>query len=236
MKTIPYYLFTADRFYSFAERILNVLNSFDTDDADLVKLRELISNKLDRIKQGMYNRTTREFTDDVNEKDDLFDSAFRGLKYFIKAKQLVGDKDVNSAATALLLVIDRHGATLNSLSHSVQNSRAKSLIADFNDPLNMNHIARINAQEWVDIFVNRLDSLENSIVVRNSFVAADAKDNLSELRKEVRGLIDNVMLLVTSKASFSDNKDWEMMLKEIHQVIDNDGHAARLRKSGDLEK
>jgi hypothetical protein len=118
----------------------------------------------------------------------------------------------------------------------VQNSRAKSLIADFNDPLNMSHISRIDAQEWVDIFVNRLDSLENSIVVRNSFVAADAKDNLSELRKEVRGLIDNVMLLVTSKASFSDNKDWEMMLKEIHQVIDNDGHAARLRKSGDLEK
>ncbi|GEM_PF-2575366 len=229
MKTIPYYLFTVDRFYSFTERIFNVLNSVDIDDADLIKLRGLISGYLERIKLAMYQRTTKEFTDDVSEKDDLFDNAFRALRYFLKAKQLVGNDDISSAAGIIIAIIERHGWTLNALTLSEQNSRAKSLIADLNDPENMSYIVLLDAHEWINAVVNRLDSLENSIVVRNSFVAGGTKENTSDLRKVVRGLIDSIMLLVTSKASFSDDKSWETLRNEIYQVIDSEGKAARMR-------
>ncbi|PKQ61239.1 hypothetical protein BZG02_16535 [Labilibaculum filiforme] len=151
-----------------------------------------VKTSLQKFEEQLNRINTVPETKDIEEADTLFNNAWRGLKFYLKAYMLNSDADKRKAANLLNNLCKIHDYNLHTESYQEQNAKAKMFLTDCDGKAEMKQaIETIGAQSFISTVQNALDAILFNIANRKS---KEAEALGYEITKIYREALSNAMV------------------------------------------
>ena len=189
IELMPFYQLRADEYFTFAERVLEIVNNNASETSTIHTLKTNLQAAKEKLDANLVKNTTKLETQKVKEMDHLRDDCFVALRDYIKACNRRAKDDWKAPSQLLINTIKNYGWTLYTENHSVESSKIKNLISDLETEANlMAAVATLQAAEWLDELKNAQTGFEAAVGER---MTANSKITLSiqgGLQRSTNGL------------------------------------------------
>ena len=114
-----------------------------------------LEEPMQKAKLAIASSRKKELTEEINEADFKRDRAFVGFRKYVEAFQFKDwDPTTQKAAANLIGIIEKHGKSLYREGLTVQSALLASLFTDLDTNSAKDHIAALDAGEWLDHLKN----------------------------------------------------------------------------------
>ena len=148
MNSLPYTILYSNEFYTSSKRIHGILTSTLTDNSYVTSLCSLLGTGISDMEKALGKALKSEFTPVLFQKDAERDSAYLGLRNFIKSYVHSRDSVKAGAAIKLLSVIENAGNNIYRLGYVDETAKLNALILSLKAGEMAQALQTTGATEW----------------------------------------------------------------------------------------
>lgn len=231
IKSILFYLFRTDDYYTFSKRILAIIEPVIAQVSELATPLSKAQKALTDLDEALVKSTAKAYTEKVVAADGARDNGYTALKLHLRACENRANPELRDAASLLLETLRKYGWSIENESYSKESSKINNLLIDYKTiPELIEAITVTNSQEWT----NELQELQTDFEQAEK-ERTIARANISEVKseeacKDIRQSLEIIIQFVNIMQKVDPNETFNPMIKLMNEVIIEFNSNIRSRK------
>ena len=232
MNQIPLSLFNTNERFLLLQLIVKLSEKMLEAHPDLQPIYNRLLALLNDMEKSLNKSRGNNFTQSINELDDIQDNGFKCFRYHIEANEFnIIDTEARDKAQKLELIIRRHGWTLYRFGLMKQLAISSSLIAELKEAENLKLIDDLNLRTHFEAWSQAVDNIDAAYTQKVEQTAADHSIAASEIGKEAMQLIEQLIPGWYYQGEFGGQADYKELVIAIMHAADEIETQVRARNT-----
>ena len=228
MEKLAYSLLPLDGYYTFSQRLLELLKAANSETLVLTAIITPLETVFRDFEASYKKERKSGFTTKLAEADEARDNAYLALRHYLEACTYATSIDGYSVAGAALLnIFKRLGWSMQNASYQTESSRLGNLIAELQKEENTALLTAVEATPWLERLMTAADAFETVYQQKLAAESADDAPAAYQLRKELQNQIELSLSWLEVQQQFNKSDELSTLIGQVNELITNTMTTAR---------
>jgi hypothetical protein len=195
------------------------------------KVIKLVKDDLVDLEKTLTKDLSSEYTQQLLDRDNLRDSAFLGLRDFVRANTHRINLEIVKAAEMVYNIIKKHGTALYKMGYIQQSAKLKLLFNELNEPLVQQALATIQAASWYEELKSTQAEFEQMYAEKITDATKKDYPQLYDAKAKLGRDLSVLLDAISVVEKIDDEPDVTTIVHQINEVITDVMTQARARRT-----
>lgn len=236
IKSLPFRLLRRDEYFTFGQKVLDVLSDFNLDLLKLIPLQGRVKVAVENLDEALVKTSTKIYTISLADADERRDLAFLAFRYNLVACSKRLKPEWNEAANLLIVTLRTYGWSLQTENYSTESSKLNNFVTDLEQkPKLKAAVELLQLTDWVNELKQSQLDFEASDKTRLELKASRSEIKTEDACLDIRKSCELLFQYINMMQELNPQDDFVVITRLLNEVIDEFTFTINQRKGKNLK-